>query len=97
MVEDGIPEILTELRVGHDVPGMRGLYSHVSDRMREELKDALQARWEESLRARAALAPGSAVPVLGKLLVPLRDRAAGEDLISQISPNDGPTAAVQVA
>jgi hypothetical protein len=73
---------------------MRGLYSHVSDRMREELKDALQARWEESLRARAALAPGSAVPALDKLLAPLRDHTtAGEDLISQISPNGGPTAA----
>jgi hypothetical protein len=34
MVEDGIPEILAELRLGHEVPGMRGLYSHVSERER---------------------------------------------------------------
>ena len=31
---------------GHDVPGMRGLYAHVSPRMRDELIAALQARWK---------------------------------------------------
>jgi hypothetical protein len=36
MAEDGIPEILAEQRLGHQVPGMRGLYAHVSDRMRDE-------------------------------------------------------------
>jgi len=36
---------------------MRGVYTHVSDAMRAELKDALQARWEQSLRARAAIDP----------------------------------------
>jgi hypothetical protein len=54
MAEDGIPEILAEPRLGHQVPGIRGLYAHSSDRMR---KTALQTRWEESLRARAALSP----------------------------------------
>jgi hypothetical protein len=44
MIEDRIPEILAETRLGHEVPGMRGLYSHVSDQMRQELKDKLQAR-----------------------------------------------------
>jgi hypothetical protein len=47
--EDGIPEILAELSRGHEVAGMRGLYSHVSEQMRQELKDTLQARWERSL------------------------------------------------
>lgn len=81
MVEDGIPEILGELRLGHEVPGMRGLYSHVSDRMREELRDALQKRWAESLRARVALSLTSAVPALDTLLAPIRDQAAeaGQD------------------
>jgi integrase len=55
MIEDGIHEILAELRLGHEVPGMRGLYSHVSERMRQELKDALQARFEESLKVRFEL------------------------------------------
>ena len=53
MVEDGIPEILAEQRLGHDVPGVRGLYAHASQRNREELLTALQARWEQSLRQRA--------------------------------------------
>jgi hypothetical protein len=42
MAEGGIPEILAEQRLGHDVPGMRGLYAHASQRMREELLAALQ-------------------------------------------------------
>jgi hypothetical protein len=50
MAEDGIPEILAEQRLGHQVPGMRGLYAHASQQMREKLTAALQARWEESLR-----------------------------------------------
>ncbi len=49
--------VLAEQRLGHEVPGMRGLYTHVSDRMRETLVKALQARWEDSLRARAAIRP----------------------------------------
>ena len=73
MAEDGIPEILAEQRLGHQVPGMRGLYAHVSDRMRDELKDALQARWDDSLRDRAAIHPHSPVPLLDELLAPHRE------------------------
>jgi hypothetical protein len=40
MAEDGIPDMLAEQRLGHEVPGMRGLYTHVSDRMREALARA---------------------------------------------------------
>ena len=76
MAEDGIPEILAEQRLGHQVPGMRGLYAHASQRMRDELTAALQARWEESLRERAALDPYSPVPLLDNLLAPLRDDVA---------------------
>jgi len=72
MAEDGIPEILAEQRLGHTVPGMRGLYSHATERMREDLTHALQTRWENSLRARAAISPGSPVPVLDRLLAPFR-------------------------
>jgi integrase len=59
MAEHGIPEILAEQRLGHDVPRMRGLYAHASQRMREELTAALQARWEASLRQRAGIHPRS--------------------------------------
>ncbi len=41
--------------------------------MRDELKTALQARWEESLGARAAIDPGSPVPLLDELLAPHRE------------------------
>ena len=36
--------------------------------MRDELTAALQARWEESLRERAAIVPHSPVPLLDGLL-----------------------------
>ena len=72
MAEDGIPEILAEQRLGHQVPGMRGLYAHASQRMREDLTAALQARWEESLRQRAAIDSRSPVPLLDHLLTPFR-------------------------
>ena len=70
--EDGIPEILAEQRLGHQVPGMRGLYAHTSQRMRDELTAALQTRWDESLRQRAAIDPRSPVPLLDNLLAPFR-------------------------
>src|SRR6185437_15614689 len=62
MAEDGVPEILAERCLGHEVPGMRGLYTHVSDRMRDDLKAALQARWEQSLRPRRNLPALAATP-----------------------------------
>lgn len=68
MDEDQIPDVLKSERLGHDEPGMRGVYGHVSPAMREELTAALQARWEQSLRQRAALSPMSAVPLLNRLL-----------------------------
>ena len=93
MAEDGIPEILAEQRLGHQVPGMRGLYAHASDRMRDDLKHALQTRWEDSLRARAAISPHSPLPLLDDLLaaeVTNRNQATPGDrekMISQIPPN----------
>ena len=47
---------------------MRGLYAHASDRMRDDLKHALQVRWEDLLRDRAAISPRSPVPLLDELL-----------------------------
>jgi hypothetical protein len=86
MAEEGIPEILAEQRLGHQVPGMRGLYAHASQRMRDELTAGLQARWEESLRERAAIDPHSTVPLLDTLLAPFLTESA-RDTISQIPPN----------
>jgi hypothetical protein len=62
---------------------MRGLYTHVSPRMRDDLIAALQARWEKSLRERASIDPRSPVLLLDNLLAPFR---AGQKTISQIPP-----------
>jgi hypothetical protein len=72
MDEDGIPEVLKTERMGHEMPGMHGVYGHVSPAMRAELKAALQERWEASLRERARLSQHSIVPVLDGLLAGYR-------------------------
>ena len=90
----GIPEILAEQRLGHDVPGMRGLYAHVSPRMREDLIAALQARWEKSLRERASIDPRSPVLLLDNLLAPFR--AGQKKTISQIPPRTATTPILSV-
>jgi hypothetical protein len=48
---------------------MRGVYAHVSPSMRADLMAALQQIWEDSLDARDALAPRSAVATLDALLL----------------------------
>jgi integrase len=44
MEQDGVSAILQERRLGHEVPGMRGLYTHISQTMRTELTATLQRR-----------------------------------------------------
>jgi len=68
MDEAGIPDVLKSERMGHEVPGMRGVYGHVGPSMGAELTAALQERWETALRERARLSPRSIVPVLDALL-----------------------------
>ena len=45
---------------------MRGVYSHITPRMRAELKAALQELWEASLHKRALISDRSAVGVFGR-------------------------------
>lgn len=72
---------------------MRGLYAHASEGMLDDLKHALQTRWEDSLRARAAINPHSPLPLLDDLLaaeVTNRNQATPGDrekMISQIPPS----------
>ncbi len=68
MDEDGIPEVLKTERMGHEMPGMHGVYGHVSPAMRADIKAALQERWERSLRERARIGSRSMVPALDALL-----------------------------
>ncbi|MEQ4209903.1 site-specific integrase [Actinopolymorpha sp. B9G3] len=72
MDEVGTSYVLQSERMGHEVPGMRGVYSHISTRMRTGLVDALQALWAESLEERARIAPHSAVASLDALLADRR-------------------------
>jgi hypothetical protein len=67
MEEMGVSDLLRSERTGHEVPGMRGVYGHVSPAMRAGLKAGLQERREASLRERAQLSLRSVVPTLDAL------------------------------
>jgi integrase len=88
MDEDGISEVLKAERMGHEMPGMHGIYGHVSPSMRAKLKAALQERWERSLRERARLNPRSIVPTLDGLLAAVKRSSRVKDSGSYVSPDD---------
>jgi integrase len=48
MDEDGIAEPLKSQRLGHQLPGIRGVYAHVTEPMHPPLLAALQDRWLDS-------------------------------------------------
>jgi integrase len=48
MDEDGIAEPLKSQRLGHQLPGIRGVYAHVTEPMNQPLLTALQDRWLDS-------------------------------------------------
>ncbi|MFE3452451.1 hypothetical protein ACFXJ8_26355 [Nonomuraea sp. NPDC059194] len=68
----GVKYVMVADRMGHLIPGMRGVYSHPTDEMRSECVTVLERLWEEALVARAALPPSS-VPMLERLLAPYRE------------------------
>jgi integrase len=45
LIEDDIPEVAQAKRLGHRLPGVRGIYSHVTWAMQQRITDALQQRW----------------------------------------------------
>jgi integrase len=45
LIEDDIPEVAQAQRLGHRIPGVRGIYSHVTPTMQQRLTHALQQRW----------------------------------------------------
>lgn len=49
--EDGIPEVARAARLGHKMPGMAGVYEHVTPEMKRRVLQALRERWEASLPA----------------------------------------------
>lgn len=50
LIEDGVPEVAQCKRLGHRMPGVRGVYSHVSQPMVDALLTGLQRRWELTAR-----------------------------------------------
>ena len=62
--------MLKSERMGHEIPGMAGVYGHVMPDWRYRLRTQLQELWEASLRERARLGPHSAVGLVDKLLAP---------------------------
>ena len=46
LTELGVPEILQDERLGHDPPGMRGVYAHTTVRMRQAMAEGLQELWK---------------------------------------------------
>lgn len=54
--EDGHSEIASEARMGHEVAGVKGLYSNVTPDMEARIADSLQERWEK-LRVSGAWFP----------------------------------------
>lgn len=48
--EDGHPRVAVEERMGHELPGVEGTYSHTTLPMELKIAETLQGRWEQSLR-----------------------------------------------
>ncbi|WP_205629751.1 tyrosine-type recombinase/integrase [Jiangella muralis] len=68
LVEMRVPEILSHERLGHELDGIGGRYSHVTRTMREELMASLTERWHAALVARRDMHPTSPVTILDELL-----------------------------
>jgi hypothetical protein len=77
--------------MGHEVPGMRGVYTHITPRMRAELRDGLQELREASLKERARLAERSVVAVLDGILASRTGAASkiGSHLAPKIGHRNG--------
>jgi integrase len=85
--EAGISDLLRSERMGHEVPGMRGVYGHVSPAMRADLKAVLQERWQDAMRERKRVSPRSVVPVLDALLT--AELAGPAKIGSRLAPRIG--------
>jgi integrase len=85
MEEKGIPEIMSETHLRHDIPGISGAYRHVTPAMRRDLSAAMAGGWEEALGERLAMSPSSPVAVLARLL---EERAEARKL--RRVPRDSP-------
>lgn len=68
LVQMRVPEILSHERLGHELGGIGGRYSHITPAMRHDLLDGLTEHWDAALAARREMNPTSPVPILDNLL-----------------------------
>jgi integrase len=68
MEELGTPGKLMDERMGHQDGSVQARYSHITAAMRRQLLDGLTGLWDAVLEARRAIASGSPVDVLDRLL-----------------------------
>lgn len=87
MDDAGIKKALKVERMGHEDTSMSGRYGHPTEGMREQLREILQALWENGVGERFALWPASPVPVLDAALAAWREGTASK-VVSQISPRN---------
>ncbi|MFC0107962.1 tyrosine-type recombinase/integrase [Kibdelosporangium aridum] len=93
LVEDGVAEVARRARLGQKMKGVARVYDHVTDPMRQQIIDGLEARWNASLlgltateRARLTGWFPHLGPVITRLVI---ERGDGKDeLISRSSPVD---------
>ncbi|MEU6709898.1 hypothetical protein ABZ897_00350 [Nonomuraea sp. NPDC046802] len=79
--ELGVPPVASEERLGHELPGIVGTYSHTSPAMVSQITEGLQGIADRSFKERAAMFGGrSPVGVLDGLLEPFRKITTGDRL-----------------
>mgnify|MGYP000568228112 CR=1 FL=1 len=88
MDDAGIKKALKVERMGHIDNSMPGRYGHTTEGMREQLREVLQALWENAIAERFKIWPDSQIPVLDAELARWREGTASK-VISQISPRNG--------
>ncbi|TCO55693.1 integrase [Actinocrispum wychmicini] len=93
LTEDGVPEVARRARLGQKMKGIARVYDHVTDAMRHQVNDALEARWTAGLLALTATERARLTdwfphlgPVITKLMIEYRD--GKEELIPISSPFD---------
>ncbi|WP_433382854.1 hypothetical protein [Streptosporangium sp. CA-115845] len=87
MDDTGIKKTLKVERMGHEDTSMSGRYGHPTEGMREQLREVLQAMWENAIAERFRLWPTSQVPILDRELAAWREGRANK-VISRISPRN---------
>ncbi|WP_367115045.1 hypothetical protein [Actinophytocola sp.] len=90
LAEDGIPEVARRARLGQKMKGMARVYDHVTPVMRQQILEALEARWLGSVGSLTARERSEVLawfphlrPVLARMGI-----APAREAISMSSPFD---------